>query len=144
MRDAHKGVGQPEFRLPVAIIGGFLLPIAVLSYGWATELRLPLVLLLSSTCLIGVALMLGIIPVMAYVVDAFGVYSASAMTGVIVMRCLMGTFLPLTTAPLVDKFGWGWAFTVFAGVILLMAPIPVLMLRYGAYWRRFSKYSRDA
>ncbi|KAK4131587.1 MFS general substrate transporter [Trichocladium antarcticum] len=144
MRDAHKGVGQPEFRLPVAIVGGFLLPVAVLSYGWATELRLPLVLLLSSTCLIGVALMLGIIPVMAYVVDAFGVYSASAMTGVIVMRCLMGTFLPLTTAPLVDRFGWGWGFTVFAGAILLTAPVPVLMLRYGAYWRRFSKYSRDA
>lgn len=144
MRDTHKGVGHPEFRLPIAIIGAFTLPLAVAAYGWSAELRLPLVCLLFSTCFMGVALMLAMIPVMAYVVDAFGLYSASAMTGVIVMRCLMGTFLPLTTAPLVEMFGWGWGFMVLAGFSLLLAPISVLMLRYGAYWRRFSKYSREA
>ncbi|KAL2021717.1 hypothetical protein VTK56DRAFT_6660 [Thermocarpiscus australiensis] len=145
LRDKHKGVGKPEFRLPLAVVGAFTVPLAVASYGWAAELRLPLPFLLLSLVFLGVALILGTIPVMAYVVDAFGLYSASAMTSVIVMRCLGGTFLPLTTAPLVDMFGYGWGFTVLAGFsFLFLAPVSILMLRYGAYWRKFSKYTRDA
>ncbi|KAJ4287474.1 hypothetical protein N0V88_007661 [Collariella sp. IMI 366227] len=144
MRHTHKGVGKPEFRLPLAIIGSVILPVAVAAYGWAAQLRLPLIVLLFAVCAMGTALMLAMIPVMAYVVDAFGLYSASAMTGIIVTRCLMSTFLPLTTAPLIEKFGHGWGFTILAGFSLLFAPIPVLMLRYGEHWRKFSKYSRDA
>ncbi|KAL2260090.1 hypothetical protein VTK26DRAFT_6011 [Humicola hyalothermophila] len=144
MRQTHKGVGKPEFRLPLSIIGGSLLPIAVAAYGWSTQLRLPLVCLLFSVCFTGLALMLAMIPVMAYVVDVFGVYSASAMTSIIVTRCLMGTFLPLSTAPLVNAFGSGWGFSILAGLALILTPIPVLMLRYGEHWRKFSKYSREA
>ncbi|GAB1320946.1 MFS multidrug transporter [Madurella fahalii] len=144
MKNSHKGVGKPEFRLPLAIGGGFTLPLAVAAYGWAAELRLPLVFLLLALCSLGTTLMLVMIPIMAYVVDAFGLYSASAMTGVIVTRCLMGTFLPLSTAPLVEAFGYGWGFTVLAGLSLLLAPISILILRYGEYWRKFSKYSREA
>jgi hypothetical protein len=144
MRFTHKGVGEPEFRLPLSIIGAFALPLCVAAYGWAAELRLPLLFLLFSVCAMGTALMLALIPVMAYVVDAFGLYSASAMTGIIVTRCLMSSFLPLTTPPLVDKLGFGWGFMVLAGFSLLLAPIPVFMLRYGAHWRKFSRYSRDA
>ncbi|KAL2126043.1 hypothetical protein VTI74DRAFT_1869 [Chaetomium olivicolor] len=144
MRHTHKGVGKPEFRLPLAIIGALALPLAVAAYGWAAELKLPLLFLLFAVCAMGTALMLAMIPVMAYVVDAFGLFSASAMTGIIVTRCLMSTFLPLTTTPLIGMFGYGWGFTILAGFCLVFAPIPVLMLRYGAYWRKFSKYSRDA
>jgi MFS family permease len=143
MRFLNKGVGKPEFRLPLSIVGAFALPLAVAAYGWAAELRMPLLVLLFAVCAMGTALMLAMIPVMAYVVDAFGLYSASAMTGIIVTRCLMSTFLPLATVPLVDLFGFGWGFSVFAVFSLLMAPIPVIMLRYGGHWRRLSRYTRD-
>ncbi|KAK4119658.1 MFS general substrate transporter [Parathielavia appendiculata] len=144
MRFTHKGIDRPEFRLPLAIIGGFGLPITIAAYGWAAELRLPLLFLLFCVCAMGAMLMLGMIPVMAYVVDAFGLFSASAITGIIVSRCLISTFLPLTAAPLIEMLGYGWGFTALAAFSLLLAPIPVLMLRYGAHWRRSSKYSRDA
>jgi len=143
MRDANDGVGCPEFRLPLCIIGALAMPFTVASYGWIAELHLPLPFLLLSVALQGTALLLAMIPLMAYVVDAFGLYSASAITGVIVMRCLMSTFLPLSTGPLIDSLGFGWAFTVFGGISLALVPIPMLMLRYGAHWRRFSEYSRD-
>lgn len=140
----HKGVGQPEFRLPLSIVGALLMPVAVATYGWAAERQLPLPVLLLSVFTLGAATMLALIPVMAYVVDAFGLYAASAMTGVIVSRCLMSTFLPLTTVPLISNFGYGWAFTVFAVLSLLLAPIPMFMLRYGERWRKFSRYTREA
>lgn len=143
MRDSHKGVGQPEFRLPIAIVGALTMPISTAAYGWVAELALPLPYLLCSLTFLGCTLMLALIPLMAYVVDAFGMWSASAMTGIIVTRCLVSTFLPLTTAPLVENYGYGWAFTVFSVLCLVLAPIPILVMRYGPRWRQLSKYSRD-
>ncbi|KXJ89765.1 putative major facilitator superfamily transporter [Microdochium bolleyi] len=144
MRDANGGVGQPEFRLPVVIAGAFSLPLAVLLYGFIAQARLPLPLLLFSVGLMGGTLMLGFLPVMNYFVDAFGLYSASAITAIIVTRCIMGTFLPLLAQPLIEYLGYGGGFAVLAGILLALAPIPMLVMRYGARWRQGSKYTRDA
>ncbi|KAK5655795.1 hypothetical protein OQA88_5333 [Cercophora sp. LCS_1] len=143
MRDANKGVGLPEFRLPLCIVGALTMPLAVAAYGWIAELQLGLPYLLLCVALMGTTLMFAMIPLMAYIVDAFGIFSASAMTGVIVSRCLMSTFLPLTTGPLIESMGYGWTFTAFAGAVMALAPVPMLMLRYGARWRKCSKYTRD-
>ncbi|KAK0704564.1 major facilitator superfamily domain-containing protein [Lasiosphaeris hirsuta] len=142
MGRTNKGAGLPEYRLPLAIVGAFTMPLATLAYGWIAEFQLPLPFMLLSISLLGTTLMLSMIPLMSYVVDAFGLFSASAMTGVIVMRCLAGTFLPLATGPLVDSFGYGWGFTVFAALALCIAPIPIVIFRYGEKWRQYSKYSR--
>jgi len=125
------------------IIGGFTLPFAVILYGWIPQAGLPLPLMVACLVFFGNALMLGFLPLMAYVVDAFGLYSASAMTAVIVTRCLMGTFMPLTTAPLVGWLGYGWGFTALGAASLCVAPIPVLVFRYGVRWRRRSKYTEE-
>lgn len=143
LRDTHKGVGLPEYRLPLVLIGAFTIPISAAFYGWVPALRLPLVYCLAAVASMGLTGMLGFLPVMSYVVDAFGLYSASAMTAIIVTRCLMGTFLPLVTQPLVERLGWGWGFMVLAGFTLALAPIPAVVMRYGAKWRQRSSYTRE-
>ncbi|KAI3390417.1 hypothetical protein diail_9729 [Diaporthe ilicicola] len=143
LRDARNGVGQPEYRLPFIILGSILFPIPVLLYGWATQWHLHVSVVLGAVVLLGAFLMLSFLPLMAYVVDAFGMYSASAVSAVIVTRCLMGTFVPLATEPLVSKFGYGWGFTVFAAISVAFIPIPILTFRYGYKWRQLSKYTRD-
>lgn len=143
LRNAHKGIGQPEYRLPFIIVGSILFPIPVLLYGWATQWHLHVSVLLFAVVLLGIFLMFSFLPLMAYVVDAFGLYSASAVSAVIVTRCLMGTFVPLATEPLVSKFGYGWGFTVFAAISVATIPIPILIFRYGYKWRQLSKYTRD-
>lgn len=139
----NKGVGQPEFRLPFVLVGGLLLPLGLALYGWIAQERVHVGLLLLSVGFMGSMLMFGILPLMTYVVDAFGLYSASAMTVLIVTRCLASTFLPLATAPLTESLGYGWGFTVQAAVVLALVPIPILVLRYGARWRQRSVYTRD-
>jgi hypothetical protein len=99
--------------------------------------------MLFTVIFMGFSLLIGVVPLMAYIVDAFGIYSASATTAILVIRCLMGTFLPLAVGPLVGKLGYGLAFTILAALVLSVAPIPVLVTRYGVKWREFSKYSRD-
>lgn len=143
LRDSNKGVGLPEYRLPLAILGAFSMPFLIMAFGWIAEYRLPLPFLLVDLALIGNTTMFGFLPVTSYVVDASKLYAASAMTALIVTRCLMGTFLPLSTAPLVARFGWGYAFTLLGAASLVLAPIPVFVFRYGAKWRQRSKYTRD-
>ncbi|KAG7054605.1 major facilitator superfamily transporter [Colletotrichum scovillei] len=137
-------VGRPEYRLPLVIIGAFTLPLSITAYGWIAELRLPVGLLLLSVAMLGFTLLMASLPLSAYVVDATGLYSASAMTGVIVTRCLAGTFLPLASGPMVQSFGYGWGFTMLGAFSICLAPIPVVIMRYGHAWRQKSEYTRDA
>ncbi len=91
----------------------------------------------------GFTFLLAFLPLMAYVVDAFGLYSASALTSVIVIRCLCGTFLPLTSGPAIDAFGYGWGFTLLSAGALCLTPIPIVIFRYGPRLRQLSSYTRD-
>jgi hypothetical protein len=142
LQEIYKSAGRPEYRLPFVIIGGFTIPLVMAFYGWIAEKLLPLPVLILSIILIGVTELLGFLPLTSFVVDAFGIYSASAMTALIVTRCLMGTFLPLAMDPLIKKFGYGWAFTMLCAAGLALAPIPPLLFRYGHKWRQHSAYTK--
>lgn len=142
-RASSDGTPQPEHRLPLVVLGTVCLPLTVTLYGWAAGAHWPVAAFLLSVVLMGFSLILTIVPLTAYVVDAFGLYAASAMTAVLISRCLMGTFLPLATAPLTGKLGYGWGFTVLAALCVVMAPIPVVVMRYGRRWRQVSEYTRD-
>jgi hypothetical protein len=117
--------------------------VAILAYGWIAELELSLSLFLLSNSFVGFSLILCVLPMMAYVVDAFGLYSASAITSVIIARCLMSTFLPLILSPLLDAFSYGKGFTILAGGTLCLAPIPIMLYRLGSGWRQHSIYTKE-
>ncbi|KAI1622703.1 MFS transporter [Exophiala viscosa] len=143
LREAHKGIEQPEHRLPLVIVGAFSMPFVIALYGWIPALGLPLPLMLICLGTLGATMLLAFMPLMAYVVDAFKLYSASALTALIVVRCLVGTFLPLITEPLIKGLGYGWGFTVLCAASFCVAPIPVLVFRYGAKWRQRSTYTKE-
>jgi hypothetical protein len=124
------------------IISGLTLPLVMAFYGWVADLQLPVPILILAITLFGAVEILGFLPLTAFVVDAFGVYSASAMTALIVTRCLMGTFLPLAMDPLIRALGYGWAFSVLGVAGLVLAPIPPVLFRYGWKWRQVSTYTK--
>jgi MFS family permease len=134
---------SPENRLPLLIVSSIALPFVVAMYGWVAQLVLPVWLMLLSVVLLGGFVILSMVPLMAYVVDAFNLFSASAMTAVLITRCLMGTFLPLVTVPLTDKVGYGLGFTILAAACLVLAPVPFLIWRYGGQWRQKSDFTKD-
>jgi hypothetical protein len=137
------GDSHPEYRLPLAIGGAILLPAVVAFYGWAPYAQWPVWLLLLAVALLGFAIIMIWVPLSSYVVDAFGLYSASAMTMVLIARCLAGTLLPLAIPPLTDTLGLGYGFLVLAAVCLALAPLPALIMRYGSRWRQNSEYTRN-
>ncbi|KAE9992309.1 hypothetical protein Vi05172_g12231 [Venturia inaequalis] len=143
LKKANNGIGLPEHRMPLTIISAFLIPFAVLLFGWTAQNHWPVQLLLLSVGMLGFFLLLSMVSLMTYVTDAFGIYSASALTAVLVTRCLMSTFLPLSVVPVTDALGFGWGFVAFAAMCFLLAPLPLLVMRYGGAWRQRSVYTQD-
>jgi MFS family permease len=135
--------GQPEYRLPLVIFGALSLPPIVFLYGLSAHLHWPLPLTLTILGFLGFTMMFTFLPILSYVVDAFRLYSASALTALIVTRCLMSTFLPLCVGPLVKRLGWAWAFGVLAVVSFGLAPIPISIYKYGGKWRQGSRYTQE-
>lgn len=121
-----------------------MLPLAMMLYGWCAEHRLPLVVFIFSMILARTSMMLATSPLMAYIVDACGLYSASAMAGLISMRCLAGALLPLSIADLTGKLGFARGFFIFGCVSLVFALVPIVIFRYGAKWRQRSRYTKGA
>lgn len=144
LRAYNGGKGLPEYRLPLSIIGALTLPLAVMLYGWCAEHRLPLVVFIFSMILARTSMMLATSPLMTYIVDACGLYSASAMAGLISMRCLAGALLPLSISDLTGKLGYARGFFVFGCVGLVFALAPIVVFRYGAKWRQRSRYTKGA
>ncbi|KAK3669670.1 hypothetical protein LTR78_010422 [Recurvomyces mirabilis] len=132
----------PENRLPLTILGAFTLPLTIILYGFSASLHLPYPIVLLAVLLMGFTIMLGLVPMMSYIVDAFGVYSASALTAVLITRCLMSTVLPLAVAPLEQRWGYGWGMTVLAGLGLGLAPVPWVVMRCGGRWRQGCEFSK--
>ena len=75
-------------------------------------------------------------PAQAYVVDAYGHYSASGLAALVVLRSLMGAFLPLAGPKLYEALGLGWGNSLLGFIMVAMIPIPLLTFRYGAQWRK--------
>ncbi|KAK2628091.1 hypothetical protein QTJ16_002737 [Diplocarpon rosae] len=133
---------HPEFRLPLLIMAAAIFPLVTFFYGWVPSMHWPVWLLLLQVGFLGFVLIIMSAPVSSYIVDSFRLYSASAMTMVLLTRCTMGTLLPLTIPPLTDALGLGGAFAFLAILCTLMIPLPILVMRYGGKWRERSVYTR--
>ncbi|KAI7504644.1 hypothetical protein KC347_g8243 [Hortaea werneckii] len=143
---------KPENKLPLVLLSALLLPLAILLYGSTAipspshqpatiQTPNPLPLLLS-VILLGFTLLTTIVPLMSYVVDAFATYSASATTSVLILRCLMGTFLPLATGPLTDRLGYLGGFGTIAAGCAVLAPVPAAVFWWGEGWRGECGFTR--
>jgi len=137
------GVAHPEYRLPFVIGGATVLPGVVALYGWVPYAHYPVYLLLMVVALLGFIMIVIMVPLTSYVVDAFGLYSASAMTMILIARCLSGTLLPLAIPPLTDRLGLGYGFLFLAAVCLVLIPLPAAVMRCGSRWRQNSVYTRN-
>jgi hypothetical protein len=78
-----------------------------------------------------------------YIVDAFGLYSAFAITIVLIARCLRGTLLLLTIPLLTNAPGLGNGFLVVASIFLALIPLPIRVMRYRPLWQQNSVYTRN-
>lgn len=78
-------------------------------------------------------------PGIAYLVDTYTVYAASASAASTVFRSLLGALLPLAGNKMYDALGVGWGTSVLGFIALAFIPMPFTFWIFGEKIRKSFK-----
>lgn len=92
--------------------------------------------MVSSLFFLSASLIISALPLSAYMVDTFKLYSASALTGLIIARYIIYTVMPIINKILIEKFGYRYRSSILAFLNMLLALIPFAVFKYGSKWRQ--------
>ncbi|KAI9671668.1 MAG: hypothetical protein M1831_003196 [Alyxoria varia] len=132
----NKGVSKPEYRLPLANIGSFLLPLTLFWFGWTIEYSVHWAAPICATVFYGLGQVAIFNCVQNYYIDAFPQFAASAIAAGAVTRSLVGGIVPLFASGLFERLGYGWGWSTFGFLIMFLSPSPFLFMRYGEKLRK--------
>lgn len=76
------------------------------------------------------------VPIQVYLVDVFTLYAASATAASVILRSLVGAFLPLAGSPMFQALGLGWGSSLLGFISLGMLPVPFVFVKYGERLRK--------
>jgi len=136
MKKRHNGEVKPEWRLPLMLLGGTSASVGFFIYGWTAQAHVHWIVPIIGTAFIGFSFSVTAIPVVTYLVDAFGHYRASAIAALMIFRQAVTIVLPLAGPPLYQNLGLGWGNSVLGFIALLTVPVPFSFLRYGERMRK--------
>jgi MFS family permease len=130
----------PEYRVPLLVPGGLLIPIGLLWYGWAAEAHTHWIVPDIGALIFGCGFILSTNAMFAYILDAFGKYTASATAASNVLRMVFGFAFPIFAPAMYNSLHWGWANTTLALISLVFGlPAPLILWRYGEQIRAMGK-----
>ncbi|PYH43484.1 MFS general substrate transporter, partial [Aspergillus saccharolyticus JOP 1030-1] len=136
---SNSGSAEPEKRLPPLLPACLLTAAGLVLFGWTVQYRIHFLVPILGTAMVGLGLAATSITVQTYVVDSFGVCAVSAISAVMVVRNVAAVVVPLAGPGLFGRLGYGWGGTVLGGVVLVILPVPVVVMRFGGRWRGRSK-----
>ena len=138
----YRGFPPPEERLYGAMIGGPMLVVGAFWLGWTGQYSsIPWIVPALATVPIGAAVSLVFNGFLAYLVDTYLQYAASAFSANTILRSCVGAAFPLFTVQMFRALGIAWACTLVGLCGLLLAPSPFLFYRYGPWIRAKSRFS---
>ncbi|GAA6002243.1 hypothetical protein JCM10207_003143 [Rhodosporidiobolus poonsookiae] len=138
------GRHEPEMRLPPAFTGGLCCVVSFLWLGWGGyKPSVHWIVPTLSGVWQGVGGVLTFRATQTYTIDAYEKYAASAMAATVVTRSVAGGVFPIFAPALFHRLGVQWACTLLAGLMLLLVPVPLVFMRYGAWLRRNSRYAPE-
>lgn len=144
LSERNGGEGRPEFKLPILMITGILMPSGLLLYGWTLEYRVHWVVPDIGIFLVACGVRGAVFGSILYVVDSVTVYSASAASSLVMMRGALSFSFPLFAPAMYAKLGQGWGNSLLALVTAVVGlPAPFVLYRYGPALRRNSTASRE-
>lgn len=128
LRARNGGAGKPEFRLPILVLGTILMPIGLLTWGWAGEAHTHWVVPNLGALVFAAGGYTCSASVSVYTIDVYTRYGASAVSTNLVTRSLAGAFFPLFAPYLFRDLGFGRGSTVLAGSFLAVGSAAIVIL----------------
>ncbi|MCJ1315064.1 hypothetical protein MMC15_000379 [Xylographa vitiligo] len=139
---ANNNIPVPEWRLPPMIAGGVSFAIGLFWFGW-TGYRADIhwIVPTLSGLFTGFGLLAIFLQALNYIVDVYLMFAASAIAANTFLRSLAGAVFPLFSIYMFGALGVNWSGTLLGCVAILLVPIPVIFLKYGARIRQRSKFA---
>ncbi len=107
---AHLPV-PPEIRLPTMCIGAVLVPTSLFIFAWTCTPNVPWIVCILASVPFGTGYLLIFGSILAYLIDSYPIYAASALAANAVLRALFGAAFPLFASYLFNGLGTHWAGT---------------------------------
>jgi MFS family permease len=153
LKSKSGGDHKPEYRLPLAVLASFTIPMGLFIFGWTAEQRQHWILPTIGSSIISFGATLSSVStddplithvltnynqmtISTYLIDTYGVYAASAVAASTVLRSLGGALLPLAGGPLFSTLGLSWGSSLLAFLAVAIIPVPVLFIKYGEIIRQ--------
>ena len=131
LAERNGGKAKPEYRLPLANIGSFLIPVSLFWFAWTVQIHAHWMASISATFFYGVGQVMILNTTQNYYIDSFEKYAASAIAAGALFRSLFGGVVPLIAPLLFEKLGYGWGISVFGFISVAIAPAPLVFFYYG-------------
>lgn len=136
-----RGSFSPEDRIPLIIVGAFLLPVGLFWFAWTSSKSISWVPQMISVAFIGAGIMLVFSSCTALVIDTYLNNAASALAATTSVRSLVAAALPLAGPRMYSEMGTAWATSTLAFICVAMIPAPFLFYKYGPSMRSRSRYA---
>lgn len=131
------GLSIPEDRLPPMILGGFILPPALLWFGWS--MRTHWFSQVMPCFFVGFSLQLIFITGVVFIIDVYLTNANSAISIHVGVRSLVSARFPLWGPLLYERLGVEWTSTLLACLGLLLLPSPLVFYYWGWKIRSWSR-----
>lgn len=135
------GVAEPEFRLPVAMVGAICLPIGMFWFAFTTYRSIHWILPVLATLVFGFGISYIYTAVFTYTTHAYRPVAASAMAANSFCRSSWAAAFPLFARQMYTAMTPAGASAFLAGLNVLMIPVPFLFYRYGKRTRSKSQFT---
>jgi hypothetical protein len=119
-----KGGSEPEFRLPPTVVGAPLTVIGLIWFAWTTYSSVHWVVPIVASGFFGMGVIMVLSGIFTFLVDAYPLYSASALAANTFSRNVFAATFPLFGNTMFRKLGFQWASFLLACITLGLAPFP--------------------
>ncbi|KAI2691940.1 hypothetical protein CBS147332_8406 [Penicillium roqueforti] len=132
----------PEERLWYAMLGGApAVPISLFWMGWTCYPSISIWSPLISSVLFGFGITTIFLSTYMYIIDSYGVYSASALGFLVFTRYVVAGGMTVAGGPIYRSIGAHYTLTILGAISTAMATIPYLLYVYGPRIRKYSKFA---
>ncbi|RMD41239.1 hypothetical protein DV735_g3914, partial [Chaetothyriales sp. CBS 134920] len=139
-RETGERKSEPEFRLPSAIAGSWFVVVGMFWFAWTIYPSVHWIVPIIGTAFFGFGIILVFSGVFTFLVEAYPLYAASALSANSFARASFAAAFPLFGRQMYMALNFHWATSLLAFLTLAMAPFPCLFFIYGKRLRARSKF----
>ncbi|KAF8141955.1 major facilitator superfamily domain-containing protein [Boletus edulis] len=132
---ARKG---PEARLYITCLVAVLFPFAMFMFAWTASQQIHWIWPTIALTIFMFGAFIAYLVVFLYLADCYGPYASSALAGQSLCRNMGSFIFPLFANYMFADLTYKWSNTLFAGIALVIVPIPFVLFFYGSSLRRRS------